>query len=138
MEGHQTCPLGLYLAGGKRGRYAICKPHAHQGLGWGTWSQPHHYYVSLHPSQPQFLFCECSSRAPGEHSLGPLSSHFYLFCTGSEASGEGLQQNIHQFSRCAFSGLWSPLNDSDRAGGFLTAVGPGVAHLVLLLFWAWS
>ena len=36
---------------------------------------------------------------------------FYLFSKGGNFRGglrEGLQQNIHQFSRCALSGSWSP------------------------------
>lgn len=56
-----------------------------------------------------------------------------------EVSGGGFQPNIHQFSRCALSGLWSPLIGScQRRGSWVTAAGPGVTHLVLLFFWTWS
>ena len=49
------------------------------------------------------------------------------------------QQNIHQFSRCAFSELWSLLIGQCQGRWWLvTAAGPGVAHLALLVFWAWT
>ena len=56
-----------------------------------------------------------------------------------EFSGGGFQQNIHQFSRCALSGSWSPRTGQRPGGGSLVIeAGPGIAHLVWLLFWVWS
>ena len=49
----------------------------------------------------------------------------------------GFQQNI--FSRCALSGWWAPPMAQCRGrGSLVAAAGASVAHLVLLLFWAWS
>ena len=63
---------------------------------------------------------------------------FSLSLVGGNLRG-GFQQNIHQFSRCALSGSWSPLIGQCQGWGSLViAVGSGLAHLVLLLFWARS
>ena len=48
----------------------------------------------------------------GEVKLGPLSYGFNFFLEGGSLTGGlrgGFQQNIHQFSRWALSGSWSPL-----------------------------
>ena len=56
---------------------------------------------------------------------------------------EGYEENIHQLSRGALSGSWSPLIGWHQGKGSLViAAYPegsrGVPCLVLLLFWAWS
>ena len=51
----------------------------------------------------------------------------------------GFQQNIHQFSRRALPGSWSPLIGSVTGQrSLVTAVGSSITHLVLLVLWARS
>ena len=48
----------------------------------------------------------------------------------------GSQQNIHQFPRCVLSRSRAPLIGQQQGRGSLViATGPGLAPLVLLLFW---
>ena len=59
--------------------------------------------------------------------LSPLSCRWDL--------REGFQYDIHQFSRYALSGAWSPLIGQCQGRRLLvTAAGLGVTHLVLQLF----
>ena len=81
---------------------------------------------------------QAAPRRESNHELGPLFGGFYLFLAGGNSRGV-FQQNIHQFSRYTLLGSWSPLiGQWQGRGSFVIAVGPGITHLVLPLFWAWS
>ena len=72
---------------------------------------------------------------------GSFVLRFYLSLAGGNLRGGrrgGFQPNIHRFSRCAFPGCWSPLIGQCQGRSLVIAAGPGISHLVLLLFWTWS
>ena len=84
--------------------------------------------------------CACGERRGEEEGKG--NGIGFLFFAGMNLRGGlrgGFQQNIHQFSRCSLSGLQFPLiGQCQGRGSLVIAASPGLAHLVLLLFWAWS
>ena len=65
------------------------------------------------------------------HALGPLSGGFCLFLAGRNLRGGlrgGIQQNIHQFSRCALPGSWSALiGQWQGRESLVIAVGSGIS-----------
>ena len=67
-----------------------------------------------------------------------LCLEFFSLLQAENVMG-GFRQNIHQFSSGALLGSWSPLiGQWQGRGSLVIAVGSGIAHLVLQLFWAWS
>ena len=78
----------------------------------------------------------------GAHMHWVLPFMCFISLAGDNLRGGlrgGFQQNIHSFSRCALLGQWSLLIGLLQVRGSLViAAGPGITHLVLLLFWAWS
>ena len=54
-----------------------------------------------------------------------------------EVSGEGLSRTSISSPGAPFPRRGLPWSVPGQ-GAIITAAGPGVAHLVLLLFWAWS
>ena len=54
-----------------------------------------------------------------------------------KVTGAGINR-ITQLFRCALSGAWLLLIGLHQGRVISSAAGPGITHLVLLLFWAWS
>ena len=77
----------------------------------------------------------------GEPVLWVLCPRLFSLPCRWESGGDlrGFQENSHRFSRYA---LFRVMVSTDRSvtgpGSLVSAVGSGVAHLVLLLFWAWN
>ena len=56
-----------------------------------------------------------------------------------EISGEDFNRIFISCPGVPYLGSWSPLiGQWQGRGSLVRAVGPGVTHLVLLLFWAWG
>ena len=80
----------------------------------------------------------CSPEGACTHWVLCLEAFMSLLQAGNFRSGlrGGFQQNIHQFSRCAFSGFWSPLFSRGQGRELLVIIaGSGITDLVFLLFW---